>query len=43
MQFAAEDIVKSGQFDRKRVVVFGGSHGGFLSAHLVGQYPVRLR
>lgn len=40
MQFATETIVKSGEADGNSVVVHGGSHGGFISAHLIGQYPV---
>ncbi|KAJ8016007.1 hypothetical protein DPEC_G00002650 [Dallia pectoralis] len=39
VQFAVESVLKSGTFDEQRIAVSGGSHGGFLACHLIGQYP----
>ncbi|KAI9595245.1 Alpha/Beta hydrolase protein [Syncephalis fuscata] len=38
-QYMAEKLLETGRYDTKRVSVMGGSHGGFTSAHLIGQYP----
>ena len=32
--------MKRGGVDGGKVCVLGGSHGGFLTVHLVGQFPV---
>uniref|UniRef100_A0AAR2JAD0 Acylamino-acid-releasing enzyme n=1 Tax=Pygocentrus nattereri TaxID=42514 RepID=A0AAR2JAD0_PYGNA len=39
VQFAVESVLAQGDFNREKVAVTGGSHGGFLACHLIGQYP----
>uniref|UniRef100_A0A3B5LEB4 acylaminoacyl-peptidase n=1 Tax=Xiphophorus couchianus TaxID=32473 RepID=A0A3B5LEB4_9TELE len=38
VQSAVESVLDA-RFDREKVAISGGSHGGFLACHLIGQYP----
>jgi len=40
---AATDVISRGLADSARVCVYGGSHGGFLTAHLTAQHPDRFK
>ncbi|WAR25704.1 ACPH-like protein [Mya arenaria] len=41
VQSAAEEVIKKENFPENRVVIWGGSHGGFLTCHLVGQTSIK--
>ncbi|KAJ3586774.1 hypothetical protein NHX12_013167 [Muraenolepis orangiensis] len=38
VHFAVQSVLQDGLFDQQKVAVSGGSHGGFLACHLIGQY-----
>ncbi|XP_043564339.1 acylamino-acid-releasing enzyme-like isoform X5 [Chiloscyllium plagiosum] len=39
VQYAAESLLKEGVVDSQKVLLIGGSHGGFIGCHLISQYP----
>ncbi|XP_042481001.1 acylamino-acid-releasing enzyme-like isoform X2 [Macadamia integrifolia] len=39
---AIDHVVDMGLADRSKIAVLGGSHGGFLTTHLIGQEPDRF-
>uniref|UniRef100_A0A8D0G1R4 Acylamino-acid-releasing enzyme n=1 Tax=Sphenodon punctatus TaxID=8508 RepID=A0A8D0G1R4_SPHPU len=43
VQFCVEQMLQEELLDPKRVALLGGSHGGFLACHLIGQYPGTYR
>ncbi|NWI50017.1 APEH enzyme, partial [Calyptomena viridis] len=43
VQLCVERVLQEEALDASRVALVGGSHGGFLSCHLIGQFPDTYR
>eukprot|EP00549_Striatella_unipunctata_P005096 CAMPEP_0118698622 /NCGR_PEP_ID=MMETSP0800-20121206/15324_1 /TAXON_ID=210618 ORGANISM="Striatella unipunctata, Strain CCMP2910" /NCGR_SAMPLE_ID=MMETSP0800 /ASSEMBLY_ACC=CAM_ASM_000638 /LENGTH=282 /DNA_ID=CAMNT_0006598505 /DNA_START=33 /DNA_END=881 /DNA_ORIENTATION=- len=41
--YATRKVAASGKVDQERIAICGGSHGGFLTTHCIGQYPELFR
>ncbi|XP_072328260.1 acylamino-acid-releasing enzyme-like isoform X2 [Scyliorhinus torazame] len=39
VQYAVESVLKEGCVDSDKVLLIGGSHGGFIGCHLISKYP----
>ncbi|XP_067907578.1 acylamino-acid-releasing enzyme-like [Heterodontus francisci] len=39
VQYAVESVLKEVYVDSEKVLLIGGSHGGFIGCHLISQYP----
>nr|XP_033782652.1 LOW QUALITY PROTEIN: acylamino-acid-releasing enzyme-like [Geotrypetes seraphini] len=43
VQFCVEQVLEKEELNSDQVALVGGSHGGFLSCHLIGQYPTTYK